>query len=68
MNLDTGAPTDQLTDAAIDYCKKLGSKVTTVSEFLEKKEENLMKAIQDGIDRYNAQAASRAQKVSVINW
>ena len=69
MDLDTGAPTDKLTDIAIDYCKNHGSDVTTVSEFLEKKDEKLMKAIQDGIDRYNATAISRAQKVLyVVFW
>lgn len=63
MNLDTGEPTDELTGPAKDYCKKLGVEINTVSEFLEKKDEKLMKAIQDGVDRYNARAISRAQKI-----
>ena len=63
MNPDTGEPTDELTDVALDFCKKHGSEVKTVSEFLKRKEEKLMKAIQDGIDRYNEKAISRAQKV-----
>ena len=63
MNLETGEPLDELTDLAKDWCKKHGVKINTVSEFLEKKDEKLMKAIQDGIDRYNSRAISRAQKV-----
>ena len=64
MNLDTGAPTDQLTDAAVEHCKKYGSNITTVSEFLEKKDEKLTQAIQEGIDQYNEHAISHAQKAS----
>ena len=63
MNLDTGEPTDDLTEPAKDWCKKFGVEISTVSEFLEKKDEKLMKAIQDGIDLYNSRAVSRAQKV-----
>jgi phage-related protein len=63
MNLDTGEPMDELTDLAKDWCKKQGVEINTVSEFLEKKDEKLMKAIQDGVDRYNSRAVSRAQKV-----
>ena len=63
MNLETGEPLDELTDLAKDWCKKHSVEINTVSEFLEKKDEKLMKAIQDGIDRYNSRAISRAQKV-----
>ncbi len=63
MNLETGEPMDDLTELAKEWCKQHGAEINTVSEFLEKKDEKLMKAIQDGIDRYNSRAISRAQKV-----
>ena len=67
MNLETGEPTDELTDPAKEYCKQHGVEINTVSELLEKKDERLMKAIQDGVDRYNSRAVSRAQKVD-CDW
>lgn len=63
--METGEPLDDLTELARKFCKKHGAEIKTVSEFLEKKDEKLMKAIQDGIDRYNNKATSRAQKVGV---
>ena len=68
MNLDTGEPTDQLTNMAIDFCKKHGSEVKTLSEYLASKDEKITKAIQDGIDRYNGRAISRAQKVGLLTF
>lgn len=63
MNLETGEPLDDLTEPAKSWCEQHGTKINTVSEFLEKKDEKLMKAVQDGIDRYNSRSVSRAQKV-----
>ncbi|XP_048584114.1 long-chain-fatty-acid--CoA ligase ACSBG2 isoform X2 [Nematostella vectensis] len=63
VEADTGAPTDRLTKAAIAFCKSVGSEATTVSEILKTKDENVMKAIQAGVDRANEEAISRAQKV-----
>ncbi|KAJ7326101.1 Long-chain-fatty-acid--CoA ligase acsbg2 [Desmophyllum pertusum] len=63
VDLETGEPSDQLTDAAIDFCKSVGSEATTVSEILSTKDEKVMTAIQEGIDRANAKSVSRAQKV-----
>lgn len=63
MDLETGEPKDELTAPAKAWCKKNGIEINTVSEFLEKKDEKLMKAIQDGVDRYNSRSVSRAQKV-----
>jgi predicted metallo-beta-lactamase superfamily hydrolase len=63
MNLETGEAMDELTGPVQEWCQQHGVEISTVSEFLEKKDEKLMKAIQDGIDRYNSRAISRAQKV-----
>ena len=65
MNLETGEPLDDLTEPAKTWCKQHGTEINTVSEFLEKKDKKLMKAIQDGVDRYNSRSVSRAQKVRV---
>lgn len=63
MNPDTAEPTDNLTSIAIEFCKSVGSNAKTVSEILSTKDEKIMKAIQEGIDRANSQSVSRAQKV-----
>ncbi|XP_077988880.1 long-chain-fatty-acid--CoA ligase ACSBG2-like isoform X2 [Glandiceps talaboti] len=58
---DSQEPEDKLTSEAISIAKALGCDATTVTE--AKTDEKIMKAIQDGIDRYNKKATSRAQKV-----
>ena len=60
---DTGEPSDNLTDIAIEFCKSVGSEAKTVTEILSTKDEKIMKAIQEGIDRANGKSVSRAQKV-----
>ena len=63
MDPDTTEPTDQLMPVAVEFCKSVGCNATTMSEILASNDENLMKAIQSGLDRANARATSRAQKV-----
>ncbi|XP_046857270.1 long-chain-fatty-acid--CoA ligase ACSBG2-like [Xenia sp. Carnegie-2017] len=63
MDLDSGEPKDELAGAAKVWCEQNGAQITTVSEFLQMEDDKLTKAIQNGIDRYNEQAVSRAQKV-----
>lgn len=63
VDVETGEPSDKLTDVALQFCKSVGSEATTVSEILSTKDEKIMKAIQDGVDRANKKAVSRAQKV-----
>ena len=63
MDPETAEPTDKLMPAAIKFCKSVGCNVTTMSEILASKNENIMTAIQKGLDRANAKATSRAQKV-----
>ena len=59
----TAAPLDSLTPESRDWCKARGSPVTTVSEILEGGDKNLIKGIQDGIDKANEHAISRAAKI-----
>ncbi|XP_067017003.1 long-chain-fatty-acid--CoA ligase ACSBG2-like [Acropora muricata] len=63
VNPNTAEPTDNLSGDAIDFCASVGSNAKTVSEILSTKDENIMKAIQEGIDRANSQSISRAQRV-----
>ena len=63
VDLDTGKPQDALTETAVKFCKTFGSEAKAVSEILSTKDEKIMKAIQEGIDRANKNAISRAQKV-----
>ncbi|XP_015764138.1 PREDICTED: long-chain-fatty-acid--CoA ligase ACSBG2-like [Acropora digitifera] len=63
VNPNTAEPTDNLSGDAIDFCTSVGSNAKTVSEILSTKDENIMKAIQEGIDRANSQSISRAQRV-----
>ena len=60
---ETMQPKDELTPLAIEWCKSIGCKATTVSELLASPDESFLKAIQDGIDRANAKSVPRAQKI-----
>ncbi|XP_071539026.1 long-chain-fatty-acid--CoA ligase ACSBG2-like isoform X5 [Panulirus ornatus] len=63
MNLDTGEPYDTLTPACIDWCRSVGSSAKTVQDVLAGPDVNIMRAIQDGIDRANKVAPSNAQRI-----
>ncbi|XP_069482845.1 long-chain-fatty-acid--CoA ligase ACSBG2-like isoform X2 [Ambystoma mexicanum] len=56
-------PKDELTPEAIKFCQQLGSQSTRVSEVVCSKDPLIYKAIQEGLDRVNHRAVSRAQKV-----
>ncbi|KAM9821992.1 long-chain-fatty-acid--CoA ligase ACSBG2-like [Syngnathus typhle] len=58
-----GNPTEQLSQEAINFCRNLGVGATRVSEIIDNKEPGVYKSIQEGIERYNANAVARAQKV-----
>ena len=60
---DTGAPTDDLLADAKKALASIGCKFTKVSEVVAAKDENVDKAIMDGIKKYNEKAVSNAQKV-----
>ena len=57
---DMKNPTDYLDPFAVDWCKSIGSNATKVSEILSGPDGNVLNAIQDGIDKANKIAISRA--------
>ncbi|NWX75377.1 ACBG2 ligase, partial [Alca torda] len=63
VNVETGEPGDDLTPEAVEYCQKLGSKATKVSEIISSKDKVVYAAIQKGISAVNEGAVSNAQKV-----
>ncbi|KAM4826153.1 long-chain-fatty-acid--CoA ligase ACSBG1 [Thomomys bottae] len=56
---DTLEPTDLLTDKAVEFCQRVGSKASTVSEIVGQRDPAVYQAIQEGIGRVNANAAAR---------
>lgn len=63
VNEETGEPEDNLTQEAIAYCLRLGSKATKVSDIVGGKDKAVDAAIQKGIALVNERATSNAQKV-----
>ncbi|KAJ7416800.1 Long-chain-fatty-acid--CoA ligase ACSBG2 [Pitangus sulphuratus] len=63
VDAETGEPGDELTPEALEYCQKLGSKATKVSEIISSKDKAIYAAIQKGITAVNEGATSNAQKV-----
>ncbi|XP_067824331.1 long-chain-fatty-acid--CoA ligase ACSBG2 isoform X2 [Heptranchias perlo] len=63
VNSDTGEPQDDLTQEAIQFCQKIGSKATKVSEIFANKDCEVFGAIQEGINRVNEKAPSNAQRI-----
>ncbi|KAJ7421600.1 Long-chain-fatty-acid--CoA ligase ACSBG2 [Willisornis vidua] len=63
VDAETGEPEDDLTPEALEYCQKLGSKATKVSEVISSKDKDIYAAIQKGITAVNEGATSNAQKV-----
>uniref|UniRef100_UPI00398F2CDB long-chain-fatty-acid--CoA ligase ACSBG2 isoform X1 n=2 Tax=Pristiophorus japonicus TaxID=55135 RepID=UPI00398F2CDB len=63
VNLDTGEPQDDLTEEAIQFCQKKGSKATKVSEIFASKDTDVFGAIQEGINHVNEKAPSNAQRI-----
>ena len=65
MDNETNVPTDRLNEIALQECVKVGSQSRTVLDIVDNGDKLVMKMIQEGMDRANEQAVSRAQKVSV---
>uniref|UniRef100_A0A2M4CTV8 long-chain-fatty-acid--CoA ligase n=1 Tax=Anopheles darlingi TaxID=43151 RepID=A0A2M4CTV8_ANODA len=64
MNLDTGAPKDELTPDTITALKEFGAEYSKLSEIHAAGPcPKVLKAIQEGIDRANLKAISNAQKI-----
>ncbi|XP_010715640.1 long-chain-fatty-acid--CoA ligase ACSBG1 isoform X3 [Meleagris gallopavo] len=59
LDPDTSDPTDILTEQARDFCQKIGSKATTVSEIVATKDQVIYQAIQEGINKVNMNATNR---------
>ncbi|XP_062819650.1 long-chain-fatty-acid--CoA ligase ACSBG1 [Anolis carolinensis] len=63
IDLETSEPTDALTQEARDFCQKVGSQASKVSEIVRMRDQAVFGAIQDGIDRVNACAAANVQRI-----
>ncbi|XP_056319746.1 long-chain-fatty-acid--CoA ligase ACSBG2 isoform X1 [Danio aesculapii] len=63
INGDTGVPEDELTPEAVEFCRKLGSSCTRVTEIAGGRDRVVHAAIQDGINRVNEKATSNAQRI-----
>lgn len=63
VNVETGAPEDELTPEAVELCRKLGSTATRVSDIASGKDRVINAAIQEGINRVNEKATSNAQRI-----
>ncbi|XP_061528355.1 long-chain-fatty-acid--CoA ligase ACSBG2-like [Phycodurus eques] len=61
-----GNPTDQLSPEAVSFCQNLGVTATKVSEIIGNKEPAVYKTIQESVDRYNATAIARPQRVQTF--
>ncbi|KAM5193091.1 long-chain-fatty-acid--CoA ligase ACSBG2 isoform 2-T2 [Mantella aurantiaca] len=63
VNPDSGEPEDDLTPEAIEFCQKLGSQSTKVSDIAGHKDKLVYSAIQEGVNAVNEKSTSNAQKV-----
>ncbi|XP_017276053.1 long-chain-fatty-acid--CoA ligase ACSBG2 isoform X1 [Kryptolebias marmoratus] len=63
VNAETGNPEDELTPEAVEFCRRLGSNATHVSEIAGGKDRLVHAAIQEGINRVNEKATSNAQRI-----
>lgn len=63
MNLDSGEPLDTLAPGCIEWCRSVGSSAKTIQDVLAGPDANIMRAIQEGIDRANKVAPSNAQRI-----
>ncbi|XP_066499587.1 long-chain-fatty-acid--CoA ligase ACSBG2 isoform X2 [Hoplias malabaricus] len=63
VNGETGVPEDELTPEAVEFCRKLGSSSTRVSDIAGGKDRLVHTAIQEGINRVNEKATSNAQRI-----
>ncbi|XP_075391392.1 long-chain-fatty-acid--CoA ligase ACSBG1 isoform X2 [Tenrec ecaudatus] len=63
LDPDTSDPTDNLSEQAVEFCQRVGSRATTVSEIVGKKDEAVYQAIEAGIQRINQKAPARPYHV-----
>lgn len=63
VNAETGDPEDELTPDAVEFCRRLGSNSTRVSDIAGGQDRAVNAAIQDGINRVNEKSTSNAQRI-----
>uniref|UniRef100_A0A665WGQ3 Long-chain-fatty-acid--CoA ligase ACSBG2 n=1 Tax=Echeneis naucrates TaxID=173247 RepID=A0A665WGQ3_ECHNA len=63
VNADTGDPEDELAAEAVEFCSRIGSNATHVSEIAGGKDRAIHTAIQEGINKVNEKATSNAQRI-----
>ncbi|KAG9489670.1 hypothetical protein GDO78_005556 [Eleutherodactylus coqui] len=63
VDSDTLEPLDTLTQEAIQFCHDVGSKATTISAIVGQKDKAVYRAIQEGINKFNSEAVSNAQRI-----
>lgn len=63
LNAESGEPEDEMTPEAVEFCRRVGSDATRVSELAGGRDRAVNAAVQEGIDRVNQRAASNAQRV-----
>uniref|UniRef100_A0A8C0GD36 Long-chain-fatty-acid--CoA ligase ACSBG1 n=1 Tax=Chelonoidis abingdonii TaxID=106734 RepID=A0A8C0GD36_CHEAB len=63
LDPDTSDPTDNLTEQAREFCQKIGSKATTVSEIVATRDQAVYQAIQEGINRVNMKSTASVQHI-----
>ncbi|XP_067390786.1 long-chain-fatty-acid--CoA ligase ACSBG1 isoform X4 [Emydura macquarii macquarii] len=63
LDPDTAEPTDNLTEQAREFCQKIGSKATKVSEIVATRDQAVYQAIQEGINRVNMKSTASVQHI-----
>ncbi|KAK7121315.1 hypothetical protein R3I93_022413 [Phoxinus phoxinus] len=63
INLETAEPTDILSLEAVEYCQRLGSRATKVSDIIGGKDKLVYQSIEEGIAKVNSKATSNAQRI-----
>uniref|UniRef100_A0A8C1ZND4 Long-chain-fatty-acid--CoA ligase ACSBG1 n=1 Tax=Cyprinus carpio TaxID=7962 RepID=A0A8C1ZND4_CYPCA len=62
-NPETTEPTDILSLEAVEFCQRLGSQSTKVSDIIGGKDKLVYQSIEEGIARVNSKATSNAQRI-----
>ncbi|XP_059579546.1 long-chain-fatty-acid--CoA ligase ACSBG2 [Alligator mississippiensis] len=60
---ESGAPLDELSPEAVQFCQEVGSRATRVSEVLSTRDPAVYQAIQLGVERVNQHAPSHAHYI-----
>ncbi|CAG0915153.1 unnamed protein product [Notodromas monacha] len=63
VDVDSGESCDELLPVALDWCRKVGSSAKRASEILNGPDQKVLAGIQAGIDRYNRNSVSQAQRI-----